>query len=145
MNDNEGDALRSLIRANARQWLGGWAWRDKPVGELGAARTILQAAGIHFAELRSREDDPPDCEARLDGSDQVSAIEVTELIDQETLDRAMKAIRERDAGLKPEQPEAYFAWDRASLLGHDPRRTDHALSQALRRVAGILMAASEAP
>jgi hypothetical protein len=66
--------------------------------------------------LHSREpgQDPPDCEATLDGV--WSGVEVTELIHQPTLEYSIKAIRDREGGREPEQPEAYFDWDRDSLL-----------------------------
>lgn len=66
--------------------------------------------------LHSREpgQDPPDCEATLDGV--WSGVEVTELIHQPTLECSIKAIRDREGGREPEQPEAYFDWDRDSLL-----------------------------
>lgn len=108
------DELRSKIATNARPWDGFWAWRDKPVGERGAASEILQQAGIKVAELVSRRDDPPDCEGMLDR--QWSAVEVTELVHEPTLARSMKAINERAAGREPEKPEAYYVWDRADLL-----------------------------
>jgi hypothetical protein len=113
--DHDGsDEFRSQITANARPWTGYWAWRDKPVGERGAASEILRQAGIKVAELVSRRDDPPDCEGMLDR--QWSAVEVTELVHQKALEQSLKAIKERAAGRKPERPEAYFVWDRANLL-----------------------------
>jgi len=111
LNDDE---IRSRITANARPWDGYWAWRDKPVGERGGASEILQQAGIQFAGLVSRRDDPPDCEGMLDR--QWSAVEVTELVHRKTLARSLKAIKERAAGREPEKPEAYFVWNRTDLL-----------------------------
>jgi hypothetical protein len=111
MDEND---LPSKIAANIRPWPGYWAWRDKPVGELGAASTLLREAGIKVDELASRRDDLPDCEGMLDG--QWSAIEVTELVHRKVLERSLKAIRERTVGREPKNSEAYFVWDRASLL-----------------------------
>jgi hypothetical protein len=111
---NDDDELPSRIKANIHRWAPDWAWRDKPIAALGAARTILQAAGIRSCELRPRDNDPPDCKGWLDG--QWSAIEVTELVHEKTRARSVKAIKERDAGREPKTPEAYFDWDRVSLL-----------------------------
>ena len=111
---DEGDDTNSRIAANARPWAGFWAWRDKPVGEHGAASEILRIAGIKVAKFVSRKDDPPDCEGILDG--QWSAVEVTELVHQPAFERSLKAIKERAAGREPEKPEAYFNWDRLDLL-----------------------------
>jgi hypothetical protein len=107
LNDDE---IKSRIAANARPWGGYWAWRDKPVGERGAASKILRQAGIQVAGLVSRRDDPPDCEGMLDR--QWSAVELTELVHQTTLERSLKAIKERAAGRQPEN----FVWNRTDLL-----------------------------
>lgn len=108
------DKIRSQIAANARPWIGYWTWRDKPVGERGAASEILQQAGIQVAGLVSRRNDPPDCEGMLDR--QWSAVEVTELVHRKTLERSLKALRERADGHEPEKPGAYFVWNRTDLL-----------------------------
>jgi hypothetical protein len=99
-----------------RDWNGFWSWRDKPIGERGAAAEILQRAGMEVVNLVSREtgQDPPDCEAILDG--RLSGVEVTELVHRKTLKRSIKAIRERRAGKEPKLPEAYFSWNRDDLL-----------------------------
>jgi hypothetical protein len=62
--------------------------------------------------MRSREQDPPDCEATLDGC--VSGIEVTELIDQKTLKRNLR---------QPRSPQ-YFDWDRTTFLASLQKRID---------------------
>jgi hypothetical protein len=69
MNDDDSDDadLVRLILANKREWNGFWFWRDKPVGESGIARNILEAAKFQVNDLRSLDQDPPDCEATLDG------------------------------------------------------------------------------
>ena len=68
MDDDDNDYdLGALILANTREWNGFWFWRDKPVGERGAAREVLEAAKVEVTDLRSLDQDPPDCEATLDG------------------------------------------------------------------------------
>jgi hypothetical protein len=116
MNDDSDDIERTkqLILANARPWNGFWSWRDKPVGERGAAQNLLEAAGFKMERLVSRERDPPDCEAMLDGK--WSGIEVTELVHEPTLKRSIKAILQRAIGVVPKLPEAYFIWERDDLL-----------------------------
>src|SRR5262245_53666778 len=105
-----------------RGWQDYWHWKDKPVQERASARTVLEAAGVKIAELRSCNHDPPDCEAFLDG--QWSGIEVTELLDQPTLEQSIRARRERDAGKTPERPEVWFVWQREDLLTAIQRRID---------------------
>jgi hypothetical protein len=81
--------FKQLVLANKREWNSFWFWRDKPVGESGAARNILEAAGVQVDGLRSLDpDDPPDCEATLDG--QFSGVEVTELVHRPTLERSKR-------------------------------------------------------
>jgi hypothetical protein len=43
-------------------------------------------------------------------------VEVTELLDQKTLARSMKAMKERANGEVPERPEAYVVWDQEMLV-----------------------------
>ena len=95
---------------------GFWTYPDRRRAERGAAQRILEAAGMTVRDLRSRPKhrDPPDCEGHLNGC--WSAIEVTELIHQPTLERALKARKDRDAGLQPIRPEALFVWGRPGLL-----------------------------
>jgi hypothetical protein len=110
------DDLRKLIKANSRPWNTFWSWRDKSIGEHGAAIEILQRAGVDVVDLASRpqNEDPPDCEGRLDGK--WSGVEVTELVHRKTLERSIKALKQRAAGHEPEQPEAYFVWERDDLI-----------------------------
>jgi hypothetical protein len=110
------DDLRKVIEANARPWNGFWSWRDKPIGEHGAASEILQRAGIDVGDLTSRplNEDPPDCEGTLDG--RWSGVEVTELVHRKTLERSIKAAKQRAMGREPAQPEAYFVWDKDDLI-----------------------------
>ncbi|MDO8401691.1 MAG: hypothetical protein Q7T45_28170 [Bradyrhizobium sp.] len=58
--------------------------------------------------------DPPDCEAMVDG--QWSGIEITELVDQKTLERSLKALKQRAIGKEPERPEGYFVWGAVDLI-----------------------------
>lgn len=121
MSEEDADeeaSLAELIKANVRPWNSYWSWKDKPVGEHGAAYSILGAAGINAEGLVSREDgqDPPDCEAIINGC--LTGIEVTELVHQPTLERSMKAIKQRDGGEEPDvrKSEAFFVWEREDLL-----------------------------
>jgi hypothetical protein len=113
---NDDDNFKQLVLANTREWNGFWFWRDKPVGEHGVARNILEEAGVQVDGLRSLdpEQDPPDCEATLDGK--WSGVEVTELVHRATLERSIKAVRQRSLGEEPQKPEAYFVWDRDDLV-----------------------------
>jgi hypothetical protein len=114
MNDDEdGDFGRSIL-ANSREWNSFWYWRDKPVGERGIARDILEAADIEVTDLRSPVKDPPDCEATLDG--QFCDIEGTELAHQRTLERSIKAVRQRARGEEPRKAEAYIDWGRDGFV-----------------------------
>ena len=105
-----------------RGWQDYWHWDDQVVEECGAARDVLEAAGVKIAELRSREHDPPDCEAFLD--DLWSGIEVTELLHKPTLVRSIKAMKQRKAGRVPEQAEAYFTWPRDYFFAAIQARID---------------------
>jgi hypothetical protein len=116
-DDDPTDDLKSfhaLIEANAREWI--WGWRDKPVAERGEAREILEQAGERVVDLVSRKqrEQPPDCEAMLDG--RFSGVEVTELLHRKTFERSLKAKKLRKAGEEPTRSEAYFDWNRGSLL-----------------------------
>jgi hypothetical protein len=120
-----------LILANTREWNGFWFWRDKPVGESGAAREILEAANVQVTGLKSLDQDPPDCEATLDG--QFSGIEVTELVHRPTLERSIKAVRQRSRGEEPRKPEAYFLWERDDLIAALQKMLDAKNSKKPRR------------
>jgi hypothetical protein len=108
------DDLGRSILANTREWNSFWFWRDKPVGERGVAREVLEAAKVEVTDLRSLDQDPPDCEATLDG--QFSGIEVTELVHRPTLERSIKAVRQRARGEEPRKSEAYFNWGRDDFV-----------------------------
>ena len=43
---NDDDNFEQLVLVNQREWNSFWFWRDKPVGERGIARDILEAVGI---------------------------------------------------------------------------------------------------
>jgi hypothetical protein len=98
-----------------REWNAFWYWREKALKERVNAAKILKAAGVQIVELVSRDEreQPPDCEATLDG--QFSGIEVTELVHR-TARRSIKARRKRAASKEPKRPEVLFDWDRDSLL-----------------------------
>jgi hypothetical protein len=125
MSDEDADDQRSLgetIETNIRPWNGYWSWKDKPIGELGAAREILAMAGIDAHDLVSRKDDPPDCEGTIDGCR--TAVEVTELVHEPTLKRSLKALKQRASGTEPNKPEAYFVWQQADLMDAIQERID---------------------
>jgi hypothetical protein len=117
-NDEHEDHRELLKRfdENSRPWQTYWFWRDKPLAEREAAAAVLTGAGLHIEALRSREigDDPPDCEALVNGMR--CGIEVTELVHRPTLERSIQAIRAREQGREPDAPEADFAWERGDLL-----------------------------
>ena len=105
------DNFKKLVLAK-REWNGFWFWRDKPVGERGIARDILEAAKVQITKLRSLDQDPP----RLRADGQFSGIEVTELVHRPTLERSIKAVRQRSRGQEPQKPEPYFIWERDHLV-----------------------------
>lgn len=129
-DDFDDEEFKQLVLANRREWNGFWFWRDKPVGESGIARDILKAAGVQVDGLRSAED-PPDCAATLDG--QFSGIEVTELVHRPTLERSIKAVRQRSRGEEPQKREAYFNWDRDDLIAALQKLLDEKNSAKLKR------------
>jgi hypothetical protein len=103
-----------IMLAKKRKKNSFWKWPDRPVEERGLATEILRQAGVDVADMRSREQgaDPPDCEATLDG--RVSGVEVTELIDQPSLERNLR---------EPQSPE-YFNWDKMTFLAALQDRLD---------------------
>jgi hypothetical protein len=113
---DEDDDLGRIIRKNTREWQTGRFWRDKPVRERRTAKDGLTEAGLDVRDLRSRPEieQPPDCEGMING--EWCGIEHTELVDEPTMKRSIKAQRERQAGKDPKKPEAYFAWNQASLV-----------------------------
>lgn len=85
-----------------------------------SANTVLPATSLRkpgfrlMASSLDPEQDPPDCEATLDGK--WSGVEVTELVHRATLERSIKEVRQRSLGEEPQKPEAYFVWDRDDLV-----------------------------
>lgn len=121
MSDNDDEEsidqdFAAAIKKNSRKWLGYWSWADKPVMERNAVQAVLTASGMQIEGLRSREpgQDPPDCEAYVSGK--WSGIEVVELVHQSTLERSLKALKQRKSGKEPIKTEAYFAYEREDLL-----------------------------
>lgn len=112
MNEDE---LENLIQiaASFRPVRGGWTGSTKHIRERDAARTVLEGLGHNVKDLHSPENDPPDCVAIVDG--QLSAIEVTELVDRRSLEKALKARRATEWW-----PGIYdgtqFEWTRESFL-----------------------------
>jgi hypothetical protein len=102
---DELDYLRVML-AKKRKRSSYWVGPHRPVAERGIAKNILEEAGENVADMRSRErgQDPPDCEAMLDG--RFSGIEVTELIDRQALEQSLR---------HPESP-VYFDWDNPTFL-----------------------------
>jgi hypothetical protein len=87
-NEEDYTGFEPVIRQNTRGANEFWFWRNKPVMEAGIAREVLAAAGVDVQQLRSRGDDPPDCEAIIEGLSW--GIEVTELSDQQTLESTIR-------------------------------------------------------
>jgi hypothetical protein len=114
--DSPPNDLGAVVRANTREANAFWFWRDRPIMERRAALDILQVGGVKVADLISRKtgEDPPDCEGVLDG--RFSGVEVTELVDQETLQLSIRATRDREAGKQSRHAEACLVWDRNTLL-----------------------------
>jgi|GEM_PF-4280385 hypothetical protein len=80
-----------------------WYSKDKPLMEWGAVCEILVAAGLKIeGDVTNRTDDPPDCEAVIDG--ERCGIEATELVHQEALEQT-----------KHTGQELHFAWDKESF------------------------------
>jgi hypothetical protein len=132
---NPRDDADHYLRANLagkRKWNAFWTWRDKPIGEHGAAWEVLRAARLHVEKLNPREpnQDPPDCEGMVDGL--WSGVEVTELVHRPTLEQSIKAQKQREAGKEPERPEVYFVWDREDLLAALQERLDAKDGRALK-------------
>ena len=110
---NELNYLRIMI-AKKRKKNSFWKWADRQVEERCIAIEILSQAGVDVVGMGSREqgEDPPDCEATLDG--RASGVEVTELIDQPTLEWNLR---------NQDSPE-YFDWDQPTFLAVLQRRID---------------------
>jgi hypothetical protein len=80
MEDEPRKALKeNMTRNSGRDF---WYWKDKPQAELGVVETLIEAAEFDVAELVARTDDPPDCEALVNG--ERCGIEATELVHQKS-------------------------------------------------------------
>jgi hypothetical protein len=77
-SETELEGFAEMMRANKRGASDYWYWGDRPQMEVGAAKEVLTKAGVVFRDLRTHKNDPPDCEATIEG--QLVGIEVTELI-----------------------------------------------------------------
>ena len=110
---NELNYLHLMI-AKKRKKNAFWKWPDRQVEERGIATEILRQAGVEVTDMRSRKqgEDPPDCEATLDG--RVSGVEVTELIEQPSLERNLRELESRE----------YFDWDKPTFLAKLQERID---------------------
>ena len=94
------------LRINAkklRKVYGYWHSYEKQVAEWGASTSILKEAGFSVERLVSCSDEnaPPDCEATIDGAH--AGIEVTELVDQESLERSIRG------------QTTWFPWDQQTF------------------------------
>lgn len=109
--DDDDLYLRSMIEKK-RKVSSYWDWPDKPVKERGIALNILPRVFKDVVDLTSLEpgQDPPDCECSLDGS--FSGVEVTELVDQKTLEQSIRGDR------------VYLEWDRQQFLSALQSRID---------------------
>ena len=96
--------------AKQRPYAGFFDWPDRTVVEWGVATTLAETAGsdpslqIRHVERRGQGNDPPDCEA-LDNSGRRIALEVTELVDGESIKRA-----------KAGAPVTWAKWNRETLV-----------------------------
>lgn len=99
MGFNDEDEIIAMLRAaqdKARGYADFFAWTiDRDLGEWGVAWSLAESLeadnALFFSDLKSRgrPNDPPDCEALTHDGERL-AIEVTELVDSETI-RAYKA------------------------------------------------------
>jgi hypothetical protein len=89
---NEIDYLLTIVR-RIRRYASFWEWPNKAVKELGVVKDLLtsmnQAGIIHYKNPRPVKDDWPDCTVE-DEQGQLIAIEVTELVDEEAIQRSQR-------------------------------------------------------
>ena len=95
---------------------------DKPIKQCGAVKDVLEAAEVKFTGLRPCQDDPPDCEAFIDG--QWSGIEHSELVCQKNLEANIQELRKRAANAPPKLTGPFAEWPRESLLAAIQTRID---------------------
>jgi hypothetical protein len=93
--------------SNARRISDYFGWPDKATQEKFVVATAFASAGLDAREVESRgNDDPPDCQAVLDGK--LVGIEVTEFVSQEAIEEYK--ISKTDWG--------GVSWDRAGFVNH---------------------------
>jgi hypothetical protein len=94
-----------------------FSWHERDVAERGVAQALLENAGnepgFPFSQLRSRmpNQDPPDCEA-LDCYGRRVAIEVTELVDPDSIVRARTDHSRRSRQVSPDA----LSWNRVLFV-----------------------------
>ena len=111
MSDDE-EILRMIADAASKQrpYAGFFDWPDRSVVEWGVATAFAEVAGaetsleFRHVERRGKGNDPPDCEV-VDSSGRRVALEVTELVDGASIQRA-----------KAEASVSWAQWDREALL-----------------------------
>jgi hypothetical protein len=98
------DEIRKVLEENMTRHSGRdfWYWKDKPQMEVGVVGTLLLAAEFDVAGLTARAEDPPDCEAFVNGEH--CGIEATELVHQKALKRSVRGAQ-----------EVHFVWDKQTL------------------------------
>lgn len=87
--------LKQLIDILKRQrkHAGFFEWPDKPIKELGVVKRLFESmeksGGCPYANPQSTDKDPPDCIAfDIDGN--IIAVEVSEIVDQDTVRQAAR-------------------------------------------------------
>jgi len=92
--DEEMDELRKVVdQLRPFQGVRSTKREYRELDELNDARTVLDAAGIKFTNLRHRGEgkDPPDCDVEINGK--LCGIELTEFAHQRKLAKSIKAIK----------------------------------------------------
>ncbi|MBX6333480.1 MAG: hypothetical protein IRY91_16650 [Gemmatimonadaceae bacterium] len=120
--------LRKMEEAvrNERPHAAFFDWPDREVAELGVAKAFSEAAvhepGLPFQRLEScgQGNDPPDCEA-TDRSGRRVAIEVTELVDGNSIVRA-----------KRKAPPLWGVWSRQVFVAGVQERLDEKDAKELK-------------
>ncbi len=109
--DDQRKELRKLI-AQLRPVQGARSTKReyRNLDEQNDARTVLEAAGLQFTNLRHRGEgrDPPDCEAEIDSVR--CGIELTEFIHRRTLEKSIKAHK------ADSRHRYYHEWTREEFL-----------------------------
>ena len=122
MNDDSED-FSELLRRNRQMHAGFFSWKDKPVGEKGAVESLnesLKKCGQPaFLAVKSRSNDPPDCEARSFDGKRIG-IEVTELVDEDSR-----------AASQPNRKKP-LTQDKISKLHRRPRYAEHEFEKFIR-------------